>query len=168
MSLPSLFFEEIQCEPSEPRIIPNFFEKVYEINKKILEKIKKDYKEIELSQTQDSKLEELSKKRSTRFLKKIIDEIELKLEDYLEKYPNDDDIEHEWEEIYDLLVSTPLTKRRLQVLRKIKKQYKKDLNWKELIKNLKEFLSDKGVFEKKTIEPFDDSKLKLKTIDFIS
>jgi len=158
----------IQCKPSEPRVVPDFFEKVYEINKKIIEKIQRDYNEIELSQTQDSKLKDLSKFRATRFLKKLIDEIELQLDDYLEKYPNDDDIEKEWEGIVDLLISTPHTKKRLQVLRKIWRKYKENRNWKDLIKNLKEFLSGKGAFKKEPIESFDRSKLKLITIDFIS
>ena len=158
----------IQCEQSEPRVIPDFFEKIYDINKKIVEKIEKNYREIELSQTQDSKLKDLSKQRATRFLKKMIDEIELQLDDYLDKYPNDDEIEKEWDEVEDLLITTPLTKKRLQTLRKLWKKYKGDRKWKDLVKNLNEFLSGKGTLKKKPLKPFDKSKIKLITINFIS
>jgi len=164
----SEILEYIKCDQTEPRIIPNFFERVYEINKTILEKIERDYSEIELSQTQDSKLKDLSKQRGTRFLKKLIDEVELQLDDHLEKYPTDDEIEKEWEEVEDLLVSTPLTKKRVQVLRKFWKNYKVDRNWKVLVRDLKEFLSGKGAIKKDPLPPFDKSKLKLITLDFIS
>ncbi|KKN41744.1 hypothetical protein LCGC14_0720130 [marine sediment metagenome] len=160
--------EYIQCDQAEPRVIPDFFEKVYEINKIILEKIERDYSEIELSQTQDSKLKDLSKQRGTRFLKKLIDEVELQLDDYLEKYPTDDEIEREWEEVEDLLVSIPQTKKRLQVLRKFWKKYKNNRNWKLLVEDLKEFLSGKGAIKKESLKPFNKSKLKLITLDFIS
>lgn len=46
----------IQCNREEQRIIPNFLKKLSEINKKILERLERDYKEIELSQAKDSKL----------------------------------------------------------------------------------------------------------------
>lgn len=158
----------IQCDQTEPRVIPDFFEKVYEINKTILEKIERDYSEIELSQTQDSKLKELSKQRATRFLKKLMDEIELQLDDYLDKYPKDNEIEKEWEIVEDLLISTPQTKKRLQILRKFWKKYKEDRNWKVLIRNLNEFLGGKGAFKKEMLKSFKKEKLKLITIDFIS
>jgi len=57
------------CKTNEKRVIPNFFDEIHEVNKTILEDIERTYKEIELSQTQDSKLKELSKSRSTKFHK---------------------------------------------------------------------------------------------------
>ena len=131
-------------------------------------KIERDYSEIELSQTQDSKLKDLSKQRATLFLKKLINEVEMQIDNYLEKYPTDDEIEKEWEEVEDLLVTTPLTKKRVQVLRKFWKKLKNDRNWKVLVVDLKEFLSGKGAIKKKPLKPFDKSKLKLITLDFIS
>ena len=160
--------EYIKCDQTEARAIPDFFEKVYEIIKTILDKIERDYSEIELSQTQDSRLKDLSKQRGTRFLKKLIDEVEFQLDDYLEKYPTDDEIEKEWDDVEDLLVSTPLTKKRLQVLRKFWKKFKSDRNWKVLVRDLKEFLSGKGAIKKELLKPFDKSKLKLITLDFIT
>ena len=160
--------EYIKCDQTEPRVISDFFEKVYELNKIILDKIERDYSEIELSQAQDSKLKDLSKQKATLFLKKLIDEVELQLDDYLDKYPTDNEIENEWEEVEDLLVNTPHTKKRLQILRKFWKKYKNDKNWKKLIRELKEYLSGKGTITKKSLKPFNKNKLKLIAIDFIS
>ena len=101
-------------------------------------------------------------------MKKLIDEVELQLDDYLEKYPTDDEIENEWEEVENLLVSTPQTKKRLQILRKFWKKYKNDRNWKVLVKDLKEFLSGKGAIKKEPLKPFNKSNLKLITLEFIS
>jgi len=158
----------ISCKPNKERVIPNFFEKIYEVNKIIVEDIERSYKEIELSQTQDSKLKELSKSRSTKFVKNMITEIELQIDSYLNEFPDDNSIEKFWEPIKNKLISIPQTKKRLQVLRKIWRQYKKDNNWKKRIKELNNFLMEKGVFKKTIIEPFDKSKLRLITIDFIS
>jgi len=158
----------ISCKPDEKRVIPNFFEKIYEVNKIIVEDIERVYKEIELSQTQDSKLKELSISRSTKFVKKMITEIEIQIDSYLDEYPNDDSIEKIWEPVKNKLIAIPLTKKRLQELRKIWKQYIKDNNWKKMISKLSDFVMEKGEFSKAEVEPFDKSKLKLITIDFIS
>ena len=158
----------ISCESNKERVIPTFFEKVYEVNKAVIEDLERAYKEIELSQTQDSKLKELSKSRSTTFVKKMISEIELQVDTYLDEFPNDNSIEKFWDSVKNKLISIPQTKKRLQVLRKIWRQYKKDNNWKNMINELNNFLMEKGVFKKKLIEPFDKTKLQLITIDFIS
>jgi len=41
-------------------------------------------------------------------------------------------------------------------------------DWKKMIKELSDFLIGKEIFNKTGVEPFDKSKLKLVTIDFIS
>lgn len=158
----------ISCDQKEERVIPNFFEKIYEVNKIIVEDIERSYKEIELSQTQDSKLKGLSKSRSTKFVKKMVDEIEGEIETYLDDFPDDDSIEKFWEPVKNKFISIPQTKKRLQKLRGIWKQYKKDNDWKKMIKELSNFLMEKGIFRKMVVAPFDKSKLQLITIDFIS
>jgi len=158
----------ISCKQNKERVIPDFFEKIYEVNKIIVEDIERAYKEIELSQTQDSKLRELSKSRSTKFVKNMIAEIELQIDSYLNEFPDDDSIEKFWDPVKNKLISMPPAPKRLQVLRKIWKQYKKDNNWKKMIKELNNFLMEKGIFKKTVIEPFDKSKLRLITMDFIS
>ncbi|MGB9726465.1 MAG: helicase-related protein, partial [Fervidicoccaceae archaeon] len=158
----------IKCDRNERRVIPDFFERIYDANKFVLENIERTYKEIELSNTQDSQLKELNRSRSTKFIKKLIDEIELQINDYLNDYPNDTSIEQIWEPIKDKLISLPPTKKRLQALRKIWREYMKNGDWKTMITNLGEFLTEKGMFRKIVVEPFDRSKLKLVAIDFIS
>ena len=158
----------IKCKTDEIRIIPNFFELVYDANKLVLEDIQRTYKEIELSYTEDSQLKEFSRSNSTKFIKKMIDEIEIQLNDYLYEYPNDTSVEHVWEHIKSKLLSLPPTKKRLQVLRKIWTSYKKNNDWKNMITELGNFMGGKGMFKKADIEPFDQSKLILVTIDFIS
>ncbi|PKP60888.1 MAG: hypothetical protein CVT88_01665 [Candidatus Altiarchaeales archaeon HGW-Altiarchaeales-1] len=158
----------ISCQQKEERVISNFFEKIYEVNNIIFENIERTYTEIYLSQTQDPKLKELSKSSSTLFVKKMIEEVEYQISCYLNEFPSDDSIEKAWEPVKNKLISLPPTKKRLQELRKMQRQYKKDNNWKRLIKDLNKFLMEKGIFKKITIEPFDKSKLQLITIDFIS
>ncbi|MEM3173069.1 MAG: C-terminal helicase domain-containing protein, partial [Candidatus Nitrosotenuis sp.] len=160
--------EFIKCKTNEKRVIPDFFDKIYEINRIVVEDIERSYKEIELSHTQDSKLKELSKSASTKFVKNMINEIEIHINSYLEEYPSDTHIEKTWEPIKNKLISIPQTKKRLQNLRKIWRQYKKDGDWKKMITELGGFLIEKGVFKKTVVESFDKSKLKLVTIDFIS
>ena len=158
----------IKCRKNERRVIPSFFEKVYDVNKLVLDEIERTYKEIELGNTQDSQLKELNRDNSTKFIKKMIDEIELQLNDYLYEYPNDTSVEHVWEQIKSKLLSLPPTKKRLQTLRQIWRAYKKGNDWKTMIEELGNFMHEKGMFKKTKIEPFDLSKLKLVTMDFIS
>ena len=158
----------IACKKDEKRNIPYFFENVYDVNKLVLEEIERTYKEIELSSSQDSQLKELSRSNSTKFIKKMIDEIEIQMNDYYDTYPNDTSVEHVWEQIKSKILSLPPTKKRLQVLRQIWSSYKKDGDWKKMIEELGNFLAEKGMFKKANIEPFDPSKLRLVTLDFVS
>ncbi|MGP6207994.1 helicase-related protein [Cuniculiplasma sp. SKW3] len=158
----------IKCNRNEMRVIPDFFEQIYGANKLVLENIEQTYKEIELSNTQDSQLKELNRSRSTKFIKKLIDEIELQINDYLKDYPNDTSIEQIWESLKDRLISLPQTKKRLQELRRIWREYTKDDDWKTMINNIGEFLLEKETFRKSGVEPFERSNLKLITIDFVS
>ena len=158
----------IQCTPKEARIIPNFFEKVYDVNKMVLDDIERTYKEIELSYTQDSKLKELSRVKNTKFIKSLIAEMELQINEYLDEFPADDSIEKMWETLKNKLIAIPPTKKRLQTLRKIWRGYKKDNDWRKMMTGLSEFLIEKGIFKKVVLRPFNRSKLRLITIDFIS
>ncbi|MGC8483987.1 MAG: hypothetical protein ACP5OE_10140, partial [Thermodesulfobium sp.] len=81
---------------------------------------------------------------------------------------NDTSIEQIWEPIKDKLISLPPTEKRLQALRKIWRGYIRNGDWKTMITNLGEFLTEKGTFRKIVVEPFDRSKLKLVAIDFVS
>jgi len=158
----------IECKEKEKRVIPDFFERVFEINNNILDRIKDDYNEVFSSQKTDTKFKEYSKSRSSIFVKRMADIINKEILDYLEEFPSDDSIQKIWDITLDKLQKTPLTKKRLQALRRMWRQYKKDDDWKKLIKDLSNYLIEKGVFTKTVVEPFDESKLKLMTVDFIS
>jgi len=158
----------ISCGPQEKRYIPDFFDKIYEINQIILEDIEKSYKNLEQKQTVDSILVDLSRDRGARFVSKIIMEIEQEIDDYLLEFPEDKEIEKFWEPVKNKLISIPYTRRRLSVLRKIWRGYKKHKNWKKLIKDLTDFVWEKGTVIRRPIEPFDSSKLKFVVADLIS
>lgn len=158
----------IACPPHEKRDIPDFFNRIYEINNLILEDIKKSYKNLEQKLTVDSILVELSRDRSAKFVSKIIREIEQEIDDYLLEFPEEKQIEDFWEPVKNKLISIPYTKKRLSALRKIWRTYKKNQNWKRLIKNLTDFVWEKGVQVKEPIEPFDSNKLKLIVANLIS
>jgi len=158
----------IKCNLNEKRIIPDFFENVFDINKIILEDIERVYREMELSVTQESKMREISKSRSSSFVKKMIEEIDFEISSMLTYYPNRESLIKGWSDIRAALINLPKTKKRLQVLRKIWNDYKKNKNWDELINLLTEFSAEKALYQKKFISPFDKTKLQLITIDFIS
>lgn len=158
----------IACPPEEKRVIPDFFDKIYEINELILEDIEKSLKEIEQKQTTDSALVELSRDLSTKFVGRIITEVEHEIDDYLTEFPEDKQIEEFWDPIKNKMLSIPYTKKRLRDLRRIWRSYKKEKDWKKLMKNLNDFLWEKGIRKMERVGPFDKSLLKLVVIDLIS
>jgi len=158
----------IACRPDEKRAIPQFFERIYDINKIILDKIIRDYQEIEVSRKTDPGIKELSQAVNTKFIIKMIQEIELQIQDHLEHYPDDEDIEKVWEHVRRQLETIPETKKRLQILRKIWKEYQNNQDWKMMIKKIETFTLDKETFQREVINPYDPKKLRLVTIDFIS
>lgn len=157
----------ISCKETEPRIIPHFFDKVYEVYEKVVEDIERSYREIEQKET--DLLAEISRDLSTKFIKTMKYEMDRKVYDYLLEYPEDRTILDRWEQIKDRLLKIPLTKRRLRSMRKIWNSYNKyHKEWKRLLEDIEEFLADKTAFQRGKIEPFDRKKLKLIVIDFIS
>ena len=109
-----------------------------------------------------------TKEASTKFLIKLVKEIDHDLEDYLLDFPEDNALEKEWDQTKNKLVKINLTKKRLQVLRGIWRNYKNAPNWKKLIKEITQFVSDKLIYEKEGLEEFDKTKLRLISLDFIS
>jgi hypothetical protein len=161
----------IECLPNETRVIPDFFEKIYEINKIVLEDIRNTYKELEQRQTVDSPLVELNRDPSAKFVNIMIREIDAEIDDHLSEFPEDRDIEQKWEDIKNKLLSMAYTKRRLSELRKMwkpRKEFNEFADWKKLIDDLNRFLSEKGTFTKEQILPFDEKLLKLVVVDLIS
>ena len=159
----------IACPPEESRVIPDFFEKVYEVNAEIVREIEETYKEVEQRETVDPTLGELTSDKSKKFVSSIIREMDLRLDDYLLDFPEDKEVEKRWEEIKEKLLSVSLTKKRLQNLRAVWRDYKNNhKGWKRLLKDLSEFLEGKLHMEREKLPPYNPGLLKLITIDFIS
>ncbi|MBU2589807.1 MAG: hypothetical protein KKB39_03515 [Nanoarchaeota archaeon] len=158
----------ISCKETEKRAIPNFFEEVYDINKIIQKDIEETYKNIESKEKIDTQQVFWTKEKSKKFLISLVKEIDQELEDYLLDFPEDNALEKEWDKTKEKLVGINLTKKRLQILRGIWKGYKNSPNWKKLIKDVTNFVSDKLVYEKESLDEFDEKKLRLIALDFIS
>lgn len=158
----------ISCPPNEKRVIPEFFQKVYEINNLVIRKIEESYKEFEQEQKVDTELVRIVKDRSSRFIRDMIKEIEICIDEYLSEHPEDRDIVLLWDTTRNKLLTISLTKRRLQILRKMWRNYKKSGNWKKLINDIWNFVKQLSSKRRIEIPPFERSKLKLVAIDFIS
>ncbi len=158
----------ISCPPNEKRVIPEFFQKVYEINNLVIQKIEESYKEFEQEQKVDTELVRIVKDRSSRFIRDIIKEIEICIDEYLSEHPEDRDIVLLWDTTRNKLLTISLTKRRLQILRKMWRNYKKSGNWKKLISEIWNFVKQLSSKRRIEIPPFERNKLKLVAIDFIS
>lgn len=159
----------IACSSDEARVIPDFFDKVYEVNTEIVKDIEATYKEVEQRETVDPTLDELTSDKSKKFVSSVIREMDLRLDDYLLDFPEDKDVEKRWEEIKERLLSVSLTKKRLQNLRAVWRNYKNNhKSWKKLLKDITEFLEGKLYMVKEKLPSYNPELLKLITIDFIS
>jgi superfamily II DNA or RNA helicase len=159
----------IVCPPEEKRVIPDFFEKIYEINMEIIKDIGATYKEVEQQGNVDPKIVELTGDRSKKFIYTIIREIDLRMNDYLLDLSEGEEIEKRWEVTREKLISVSLTKKRLQNLRAIWRRYTAEhKDWKKLLNYISEFLEGKLSMEKDKIQPYNPKLLKLITIDFVS
>ncbi len=160
----------ISCESSEPRYIPNFFEMVYDINKKILAKIEEDYKKIYLYGREEGKtLRDIISSPSTKFIKDMLDALHFEIDEHLYEFPGDTHLEEKFQEIERNLPRVKLTKKRTKELRRRWREYRKPGSWEKMLNDLHDFVESKYVKqENERMEEFDKSKLKLITIDFIS
>ena len=159
----------ISCPPEEVREIPDFFEKVYDLNSETIKDIAEIYKEVEQREIVDSAFGELNSDKSKKFVSTLIREIDLRMDEYLLDFIEDKKIEEKWEEIQGKLLTISLTKKRLQKLRAIWKNYKNNhKGWKRLLGDLSEFLEGKLSIEREEIPPYNPELLKLIAIDFVS
>jgi len=159
----------ISCPPEECRIIPDFFDKVYEINAEAVKDIAATYREVEQRETVDPILGELTSDKSKKFVSSIIREMDLRLDEYLLDFPEDKEFEKKWEEIKERLLSISFTKKRLQNIRAVWGDYKDNhKDWKKLLKDISEFLEGKASMKREEIMPYNPNLLKLITIDFLS
>ncbi|MEM5875489.1 MAG: helicase-related protein [Candidatus Aenigmatarchaeota archaeon] len=147
--------KHISCSPNEKTVIPDFFNQVYEINKMVIEDIKKTYMEIQ---------QKLLESRPDTVRDKIIREIDIAIEGQ-----DSSQILDKLKEIREKLRSISLTKVRKRELRKVWKEYKKEKNFEKFVEKLQNFVRDIPIKEEKIkLEEFDPKNLKLVVIDFIS
>lgn len=131
----------ISCPPDEARVIPDFFDRVYEVNKAIINDIEATYKEVEQRETVDPALGEITSDKSKKFVSSIIREMDIRLDKYLLDFPEDKEVEKIWEEKKERLLSISLTKKRLKDLRAVWRNYKNNhKSWKRLLKGYLNFL----------------------------
>jgi len=159
----------ISCLPNEIREIPDFFEKVYNLNSETIKEIELIYKEVEQRETVDSTFGELNSDKSKKFVSALIREIDLRIDEYLLDFAEDKKSEEKWEMAKEKLLTISLTKKRLQKLRAVWKNYKNNhKSWKRLLGEISEFLEGKLSLEREEIPPYNPELLKLITIDFVS
>ncbi len=149
----------ISCKENEPRVIPDDLD-VFEIHSRVRDKIKDAFSEA-LIATQVR----TTHGRMEKTLRDMRDELDYIKANYY------DEVDPQREKISEILYNLDniaLTKKRMTILRRIWKQYKSSKNWQALITKLNKFLEEKPVNEEQIEERFDESKLKLICVDYIS
>jgi len=164
----SEILSHICCEKDENRVIPSFFEKVYDVNKIVVSNIEETYREYEQSKNQDTAFKELSKNRGSKFIISMTQEIELQITEYLYDFPNDKQHAYIWDGVLRKLSRLKYTKKRLSEIRKMWQKYKQTADWKLLVETLDAYSENKILKETVDVKPFDINLLQLVTIDFIS
>jgi len=148
----------ISCKENEPRTIPDDLN-LFEIHRYVREKIKETFGEF-----QSSIVRPLHGKMP-KWWRDLKDELDYISEDYLDE---DDPLRETITNIIVNLSSVALTKKRMQTLRRIWKNYKNSKNWHIMISQLNEFLKEKPSNEEPEAVEFDEKKLKLICVQFIT
>jgi len=149
----------ISCKEIEPRVIPDDLD-VFEIHSKVREQIKTFFSEG-LIATQIR----TAHGRMEKALTDMRDELDFIKENYLDEH---DPFQEKISDIIINLSIVALTKRRMRTLRRIWKNYKNSKNWHIMISQLSEFLKEKPSNEEPEAVEFDERKLKLICVQFIS
>lgn len=149
----------ISCKENEPRVIPEDLD-VFAIHHQVREKIKEFFSEG-LIATQIRTLPG----RMEKTLRDMRDELDFIKENYLEE---NDLLRERITMMITKLHSISLTKLRMSALRRIWKNYKQSKNWHILITELDKFLKEKPLKEEGEAVEFDERKLKLICVDYIS
>ena len=159
----------IICTETEGRVIPDFFQKVYEINKLVVEDLEDSYKQLEQKE-QDAPTKIFARDRRSRFINSLIHDVEFELDNYLMEFPEDKEVQKLWETTLEKLREFHQTPQRLRKIRRIWRNYGQHKNWKKLVKDLHDYIKGLSYFEddEDALEPFDINELKLICLDFIS
>jgi hypothetical protein len=149
----------ISCPPEERRVVLDDLD-VFEIHWKVRERIKELLSE-ELIATQVR----LPSGRKEKFLQDMMDELEYLKEEILYE---DETFCSQISDILRKLNEISFTKKRMQRLRRVWKEYKASKSWHQLIRQLFVFLHEKAPVEALEPQEYDENKLKLICVDFIS
>jgi sulfur relay (sulfurtransferase) DsrC/TusE family protein len=149
----------ISCKENEPRIIPEDLD-IFEIHRRVREKIKEFFSEG-LIATQIRTIHG----RMEKTLTDMRDELDFIKENYLEE---EEPLRERITSMITNLNNIALTKLRMRTLRRIWKNYKHSKNWNIMLKELDKFLREKPVNEVQEVVKFDERRLKLICVDFIS
>ena len=149
----------ISCSVDESRVMPEEID-IFEIHKKVRDEIEKFFSEG-LITTQIR----TTHGRVEKFLADMRDELDM----IRAEFPDVNDQLREKISCYISSINNiALTKKRMQILRRIWRDYKNSNNWHVLISKLGLFLEDKTIIETPEAKPFDEMKLKLICVDYIS
>ena len=151
----------ISCNENEKRVIPDDVDvyEIYELAKQRIEEL-----------FQESKFETEMRTPSGRKEKFLID-MRDELDHIKNEYIFDDDIKgkEKIEKIINKINEINFTKKRLQFLRRVWNEYKKvHKDWQKLLIQLFNFLSEKVETPTEKIGEFNEKKLKLICVDYIS
>jgi len=149
----------ISCKKSEPRVVLKDVDP-YVIN----EKVKQEISDLFYRSFTQTEIRTAAGKKE-KFITDMMEEIEYIREEFIEE---DDTIKDKVDEILSKLNEISFTKSRLKDLRRIWKSYKGSKSWRKLLTDLSSFLKDKLVQTLEKHEEFDEDKLKLICVDFIS
>jgi hypothetical protein len=167
----SEILNKISVEPDEERIVPDdLFEKVYAKSTEVRNEIERDYKEVEQSSADDKK-REWDNDRSKKFLITMTEALKENLRQHLRKYPDDVETDEQIKDIQEKLKKITLTKARTSEVRRYWRRYKGDEghgDWKKLADQLGDFLENKSEAKGSELEEFNEEKLKLVAVEFIS
>ncbi|OGF63752.1 MAG: hypothetical protein A2Y62_09370 [Candidatus Fischerbacteria bacterium RBG_13_37_8] len=149
----------ISCPENEPRIIPDDVN-IFEIHHLAREEIKRFFSEGLITARLRT-----PHGRMDKTLIHIKDELDYIRENYLAE----NDIWYEKIlQIIDSLSSISLTKKRMQILRRIKKNYRNSKNWHLLLSELYSFIKEKPSLKQMEAVEYEEDKLKLICVDYIS
>jgi superfamily II DNA or RNA helicase len=151
--------EFIACKTEEPRIISQDLD-IFEVHDKVRSEIKKF-----LSEGLVTTQLRTSVGRMDNTFRNLRDELDFIAESYSTE---NNALQEKVSTIISNLHNIAWTKKRMQSLRKIGADYKTSKNWNNLLIQLSDFLSEKVLANEQEPVKFDEKKLRLICVDFIS
>ncbi|MBL7196963.1 MAG: hypothetical protein ISS47_02560 [Candidatus Omnitrophica bacterium] len=158
----SEILEFISCKKEEPIFVQESDKGIaFSLHKKIVEDIKEVFYENIIDTTVRTTQKE-------KFIRDMIEELEYLKKEYFSEYDQANFYIKGIDEIITKLNEISFTKRRTKDLRKIWRRYKENKNPRVFMRELMEFSQEKKILVQESEEEFDEKKLKLVCVDYIS